>query len=68
MILGGALGNLIDRIRIGYVIDFIDWFYGTKHWPTFNVADIAITVGVILLVLDMIFKRKPAKQEELAPK
>ncbi len=68
MVLGGAIGNLIDRIRIGYVIDFIDWYYGSKHWPTFNVADIAITVGVIFLLVDMIFRRKPANQEELASK
>jgi len=52
-ILGGAIGNLIDRIRIGYVVDFIDWFYGDHHWPTFNSADVAISIGVVLLVLDM---------------
>ena len=54
LILGGAVGNLIDRVRIGFVVDFIDWFYGEAHWPTFNVADIAISVGVGLLVVDMI--------------
>ena len=53
MVLGGALGNIIDRSRLGYVIDFIDWHLGEGfHWPTFNVADAGITVGVILLVLD----------------
>ena len=57
LILGGAVGNLIDRVQLGYVVDFIDWHYGAKHWPTFNVADIAITVGVVLLVVDMIQQR-----------
>jgi signal peptidase II len=57
-ILGGAVGNLIDRIRIGYVIDFVEWFYGDFHWPNFNVADIAISVGVGLLALEIIFEKK----------
>lgn len=52
LVLGGALGNLIDRIIFGYVIDFLDVFYGGWHWPAFNVADSAITVGVILLLID----------------
>jgi signal peptidase II len=52
LILGGALGNLIDRIVYGYVIDFLDVFYGDWHWPAFNVADSAITVGVGMLLLD----------------
>ncbi len=52
LILGGAVGNVIDRIRLGYVIDFIHWFYGAWHWPHFNIADSAITVGVALLILD----------------
>ena len=56
-ILGGAIGNLIDRIRLGYVIDFIDWHYKNSHWPTFNIADIAICIGVGLLILDMIVNR-----------
>ena len=54
LICGGAIGNLIDRIQIGYVIDFIDWHIGVHHWPTFNVADISISVGVGLMVIDMI--------------
>ena len=57
LVLGGALGNLIDRIRWGYVVDFLDFYYGNYHWPAFNVADMAITGGVMLLVLDSI--RKP---------
>lgn len=65
-ILGGAIGNLIDRIRLGYVVDFIDWYYGDWHWPTFNVADIAISVGVGLLLVDMIIHRgePPAKAKD----
>ncbi len=51
LILGGAIGNLIDRIRIGKVIDFIDVFVGNWHWPAFNVADSALTIGIILFVL-----------------
>lgn len=52
LVLGGALGNLIDRILYGYVIDFLDVYVGEWHWPAFNVADSAITVGVIMLLLD----------------
>jgi signal peptidase II len=54
LIMGGAVGNLIDRMRLGYVIDFVDAYLGPHHWPAFNVADSAITVGVVLLVLDML--------------
>jgi signal peptidase II len=61
MVLGGALGNLIDRIRWGYVVDFLDFFYGNYHWPAFNVADMAITGGVILLILDSLLKPKDKK-------
>ncbi len=56
-ILAGAAGNFIDRIRYSYVIDFIDMDLGFMHWPTFNVADIAIAVGVISLLLDMTFNK-----------
>ena len=52
LVLGGAIGNLIDRLIWGYVIDFLDVYYGNWHWPAFNVADSAITVGVGLLLLD----------------
>jgi len=52
LILGGAVGNLIDRIAYGYVVDFIDVFYGDWHWPAFNVADSAITIGAILVIID----------------
>lgn len=54
LIFSGALGNLIDRIRLGEVIDFLDVYWKTHHWPAFNVADSAICVGVALLAVDMI--------------
>ncbi len=54
---GGAVGNLIDRLRFGEVVDFIDWFYRTYHWPTFNIADSAISIGVGLLAIDMLFRK-----------
>lgn len=50
LLVGGALGNLIDRARLGYVVDFIDVYYGSSHWPAFNLADSAITLGIILLI------------------
>ncbi len=59
--LGGALGNLVDRIRYGWVVDFVDfslrWGGREHHWPTFNVADIAIVVGVALMAIDMLRSR-----------
>lgn len=57
-ILGGAVGNLVDRIIFGRVTDFIDWYYAAYHWPTFNVADSFITIGVILLIIEGIFSKK----------
>ena len=51
LIIGGAVGNLIDRVIYGYVIDFLDFYIGDNHWPTFNVADSAITVGAIILLI-----------------
>ncbi|HEU5359819.1 MAG TPA: signal peptidase II [Candidatus Deferrimicrobiaceae bacterium] len=58
LILGGALGNLIDRARFGYVVDFLDFHWHRHHWPAFNVADIGITIGVFLLLLDLLFWAK----------
>ena len=58
LILGGAIGNLIDRFRFGYVVDFLDFSLRDHHWPAFNVADSAICIGIVLLFLDM--RRKPA--------
>jgi signal peptidase II len=52
LILGGAIGNLVDRLAYGYVIDILDIYYGNWHWPAFNIADSAITVGVVLMLID----------------
>ena len=57
LIFGGAVGNLIDRARLGAVIDFVDVHYRAYHWPAFNVADSAITVGVALLALRLVWNR-----------
>jgi signal peptidase II len=62
LIIGGAVGNLIDRINNGYVVDFIDVYYRNWHWPAFNLADSAITGGVILLLVDGLFLSKSGKQ------
>lgn len=59
-ILSGAIGNFIDRIRFHYVIDFIDMYVGDSHWPTYNIADVAISVGVILLLGELLFKKDSA--------
>jgi signal peptidase II len=58
LILGGAAGNLIDRVVYGHVIDFIDFYYRSWHWPTFNVADSAITIGAGLLILDALLAHR----------
>lgn len=64
LLLAGITGNLTDRVRLGYVIDFIDVQFGNWHYPTFNVADSAICIGAGLLILDLFFSRKPeAKQQ-----
>jgi signal peptidase II len=57
-ILGGAIGNLIDRLRYGEVIDFLDVYVGTYHWPAFNIADSAISVGVVFLIIHFAFEKK----------
>jgi signal peptidase II len=59
LIFGGAVGNLIDRIRFGRVIDFLDFFIGDWHWPAFNIADSAITVGVFIFGYHLLFGRIP---------
>lgn len=67
LIIGGAIGNLIDRIRFGYVIDFIDWDfpnYIMERWPVFNIADSAIVVAVILLFVNLMFFDKRIKSED----
>jgi signal peptidase II len=64
LILGGAIGNLLDRFRFGYVVDFLDVYVGTHHWPAFNVADSAICIGIALLFLDM--RKKPETEAAAA--
>jgi signal peptidase II len=54
LVLGGAVGNLIDRLRYGMVVDFLDVHVGQYHWPAFNVADSAISIGVSLMILDVL--------------
>jgi len=57
-ILGGAVGNLIDRLRLGMVVDFLDFYYGAYHWPAFNVADSTITIGVALMIFEILTERE----------
>ena len=59
MIFGGAIGNLIDRIRFGKVVDFLDFYIGRMHWPAFNVADSAITIGILIFLFHVVFNRLP---------
>ncbi len=66
-IAGGAIGNLIDRIRLGHVTDFLDVYLGTYHWPAFNVADAAITVGVsMFFIVNIAIERKKKKEPQEA--
>ena len=57
LILGGAIGNLIDRVLYGQVVDFIDFSLGSYHWPAFNVADSALTVGIIIILVTSVFRK-----------
>jgi signal peptidase II len=63
LILAGAVGNLIDRVRFGEVVDFLDVFVGSHHWPAFNVADSAITFGAAILIVVLLRKRKERTEE-----
>lgn len=65
LILGGAIGNLLDRFRFGYVVDFLDVYVRGHHWPAFNVADSAICIGIALLFFDM--KKKPESEPAATP-
>lgn len=60
LVLGGALGNLVDRLAYGKVVDFLQWHWEAHYFPSFNLADSAITLGVILLLIDAFFSRKAA--------
>jgi signal peptidase II len=59
LVLGGALGNLVDRVRLGEVVDFIDLGWKSVRWPVFNVADVAVTLGVVLFCYRSFFSRRP---------
>jgi len=63
LLLAGIAGNVVDRLRLGFVIDFIDVQFGSWHYPTFNVADMAICIGAGLLILDLFFSKRKPKQE-----
>jgi signal peptidase II len=63
LVIGGAVGNLIDRLLFGHVIDFLDLYYGQWHWPAFNIADAAITLGVVLMFLDALLEQKAKGHE-----
>jgi signal peptidase II len=67
LVLGGAIGNALDRVIRGYVIDFIDWHLHDLHWPVFNIADSGISVGLVLLFLDMLLAKKTATREASRP-
>ena len=71
LVLGGAVGNALDRVLRGYVIDFIDWHWfdpnwlrPALHWPTFNVADSGISIGLVLLFAEMLFVKKPGQRAD----
>lgn len=66
LVVGGAIGNLIDRVSSGAVTDFIDVYVGAHHWPSFNVADSAISIGIVLMAIDS-FRPHPRRQPQEAP-
>jgi signal peptidase II len=66
LVMGGALGNLLDRAALGYVRDFVDVYWRHHHWPAFNVADSAISVGVCLLVIDLLRGSEAAAERPMA--
>ena len=63
LVVGGAVGNLIDRIVLGKVVDFLQWHWQDWSWPSFNLADSAITLGVVLLLIDGLFGERPQEEE-----
>lgn len=64
LLLAGIVGNVVDRVRLGFVVDFIDVQFGNWHYPTFNIADAAICVGAGLLIIDMFFRKKPEEETQ----
>lgn len=67
LLLGGALGNLADRVRLGYVVDFIDVGAGSLRWPTFNVADSAFVIGCLVLIPHLVFQKSHGKPADTRP-
>jgi signal peptidase II len=65
MIMGGAIGNVVDRLRLGYVVDFLDFHWALWHFPAFNAADSAITLGAICLIVDELIKAYQRKGQAL---
>ncbi len=63
-VIGGALGNIYDRLNLGYVIDFIEAHYNDNYWPAFNIADMAISFGAFLLIMDLIFPKSIENKDE----
>jgi len=63
LILGGAMGNLWDRMIYGRVVDFLDFYVGGYHWPAFNIADSAIVIGAVLLISEIFFAKSPSENE-----
>ena len=66
LVIGGAIGNVIDRLRFGAVVDFLDFHWAGYHWPAFNIADSAITLGVIFLITDGLFRRSEGSNKTVA--
>lgn len=63
LVIGGAVGNLIDRLRVGAVADFLDFHIGVWHWPAFNLADSAISIGAVIIVLDSLFAARNSSKK-----
>lgn len=66
LLLAGIVGNVVDRVRLGFVVDFIDVQFGSWHYPTFNVADMAICIGAGLLIIDMFLSKKKETENQKA--
>jgi signal peptidase II len=66
LVIGGAVGNVIDRLRFGAVVDFLDFHWGGYHWPAFNIADSAITLGVVFIITDGLFRRPEGSKKTAA--
>ena len=67
LVVGGALGNLIDRVTSGAVTDFVDLYIGVHHWPSFNFADSAISIGIVMMAIDGLRHRPPVEAPAVAP-